>query len=146
MVKMAALEKIPVYIKGVATEVVGVEDVAEAFVLAGECGRIGERYIISETYMSMREMFETAATAVGAKPPRLGLPLVALRAGGHVANFVSRLLRRDLPINLTGVRLLYTTSPADHGKAMRELGWKPRPAAESIRRAAQFYVDSAKTS
>jgi dihydroflavonol-4-reductase len=146
MVKMAALGKIPVYVKGVATEVVGVEDVAEAFVLAGECGRIGERYIISETYMSMREMFETAATAVGAKPPRLGLPLVALRAGGHVANFVSRLLRRDLPINLTGVRLLHTTSPADHGKAMRELGWKPRPAAESIRRAAQFYVDSARRS
>jgi nucleoside-diphosphate-sugar epimerase len=104
MVKMAALEKIPVYIRGVSTEVVGVEDVADAFLLAGECGRIGERYIISETYMSMQEMFETAATAVGAKPPRLGLPLVALRAGGHVANIVGRLLRRDLPINLTGVR------------------------------------------
>src|SRR5438105_652228 len=60
MVKMAASGKVPVYVRGVSTEVVGVEDVADAFLLAGECGPIGERYIISETYMSMREMFETA--------------------------------------------------------------------------------------
>jgi nucleoside-diphosphate-sugar epimerase len=115
--------------------------VAEAFLLAGERGRIGERYIISETYMSMREMFETAATAVGAKPPRIGVPLVAVRAAGYAASIAGRLLRRDLQINATGVRLLHMTSPADHGKAVRELGWKPRPAAESIRHAAQFYVE-----
>jgi dihydroflavonol-4-reductase len=146
MVKMAAFGKVPVYVRGVSTEVVGVEDVADAFLLAGECGRIGERYIISETYMSMRELFETAAIAVGARPPRLGVPLVAAKAAGYAASLASRLLRRDLPLNATGVRLLYMTSPADHGKAMRELGWKPRPAAESVRRAAQWYVEQAKRS
>jgi dihydroflavonol-4-reductase len=141
MVKMAAFGKIPVYVKGVATEVVGVEDVAQAFLLAGERGRIGERYIISESYMSMREMFETAANAVGAKPPRLGIPLALLKAVGFAFSVVGQLTGRDVPMNITGVRLLYMTSPADHGKAVRELGWKPRPAAESIRRAAQFYVE-----
>jgi dihydroflavonol-4-reductase len=71
---------------------------------------------------------------------------VAAKAAGYALSLASRLLRRDLPLNATGVRLLYTTSPADHSKAMRELGWKPRPAAESIRRAAQFYVEQAKRS
>jgi nucleoside-diphosphate-sugar epimerase len=33
-------------------------------------------------------------------------------------------------------------SAADHSKATRELGWDPRPTAESIRRAAQFYVEN----
>jgi dihydroflavonol-4-reductase len=141
MVQMAAFGKIPVYVKGVATEVVGVEDVAQAFLLAGERGRIGERYIISESYMSMREMFETAANAVGAKPPRLGIPLALLKAVGFAFSVVGQLTGRDVPMNITGVRLLYMTSPAGHGKAVRELGWKPRPAAESIRRAAQFYVE-----
>ena len=65
MVQMAALGKLPAYIKDVSTEVVGIEDVADAFLLAGERGRIGERYIISETFMPMREMLETAASAVG---------------------------------------------------------------------------------
>ena len=84
MVKSAALGKMPVYIRGVSTEVVGIEDVAEAFLLAGERGRTGERYIISESFMSMREMFETAATAVGAKPPRFGVPLArAVRVRGY---------------------------------------------------------------
>jgi nucleoside-diphosphate-sugar epimerase len=146
MVKMAAFGKVPVFVRGVSTEVVGVEDVADAFLLAGECGRIGERYIISETYMSMQEMFETAAIAVGARPPRLGVPLVVVKAAGHAVSLVGRLLRRDLPLNATGVRLLYTTSPADHSKATRELGWNPRPTADSIRRAAQFYVHQAKRS
>ena len=53
---------------------------AEAFLLAGERGRVGERYIISESFMPMREMLETAATAVGAKPPRFGVPLAVLYA------------------------------------------------------------------
>ncbi len=144
-VQMAALGRMPVYIKGVSTEVVGIEDVAEAFLLAGERGRIGERYIISESFMSTKEMFETAATAVGAKPPRFGVPLAVLYAFGGILGLASRVLRRDLPMNVTGVRLLHIMSPADHGKATRELGWNPRPTAESIRRAAQFYVEQEKS-
>ena len=141
MVQYAAMGKIPVYLNGVFTEVVGVEDVADAFLLAGENGRIGERYIISESYMSMREMFETAATAVGVKPPRLGVPLAVAYVFGGILGMAGRLLRRDLPINVTGIRLLHIMSPADHGKATRELGWQPRPAAESLRKAAKFYVE-----
>ena len=141
MVKSAALGKMPVYIRGVSTEVVGIEDVAEAFLLAGERGRTGERYIISESFMSTREMFETAATAVGAKPPRFGVPLALLYAFGGALGLASRVLRRDFPMNVTGVRLLHIMSPADHGKATRELGWRPRPTAEAIRRAAEFYVE-----
>ena len=143
-VQLSAFGRMPLYLKGIGTEVVGVEDVARAFLLAAEHGRVGERYIVSETYMSMRELFETAARAVGAKPPQLGLPLPVLYAVGYCLSAASRLLRRDFALNLTGVRLLHLTSPLDHGKAMRELGWKPGPTAESIRRAAQWYVEQAR--
>lgn len=147
MVKMAALGKVPVYLKGVSTEVVGIEDVAEAFLLAAERGRVGERYIISESFMPMRQMLSTAASAVGAKPPRVGIPLAVAYAFGGIVELASRMLRRDPPINVTGVRLLHIMSPADHGKATRELGWHPRPTGDSIRRAAKFYVErSADTS
>jgi dihydroflavonol-4-reductase len=144
MIKSAALGKMPAYVKGVCTEVVGVEDVAEAFLLAGERGGVGERYIISETFMPMREMLSTAATAVGAKPPRFGVPLALLYAVGWVMGMAGRVLRRDLPMNVTGVRLLHMMSAADHSKATRELGWQPRPTAESIRWAARFYVEQAR--
>jgi dihydroflavonol-4-reductase len=141
MVQMAALGKMPAYVRGVSAEVVGIEDVAEAFLLAAQRGRVGERYIISESFMPMREMLDTAASAVGAKPPRFGVPLALVYAFGWTLGVTSRLLRRDLPMNVNGVRLSHIMSPADHGKATRELGWQPRPTAESIRRAAQFYVE-----
>jgi nucleoside-diphosphate-sugar epimerase len=145
MIKAAALGKMPMYVKGVSTEVVGIEDVADAFLLAGDRGRIGERYIISETFMPMRQMFETAATAVGAKPPRFGVPLAMLYAVGWVMGAASRVLRRDISMNVAGVRLLHIMSAADHSKATRELGWQPSPAAESIKRAARFYVEQARS-
>ncbi len=145
MIKAAALGKMPMYVKGVSTEVVGIEDVADAFLLAGDRGRVGERYIISETFMPMRQMFETAATAVGAKPPRFGVPLAMLYAVGWVMGAAGRVLRRDISMNVTGVRLLHIMSAADHSKAARELGWRPRPTAESIKRAAKFYVEQARS-
>ncbi|KUI04711.1 NAD-dependent epimerase/dehydratase family protein [Mycobacterium sp. IS-3022] len=144
MVQYAAFGKIPAYITGVHTEVVGIEDVAQAFLLAGENGAIGERYIISESYMSMRDMLQTAATEVGATPPRFGVPLALVYAAVGMATAAGWLLRREMPINITGVRLLHIMPPADHSKATRELGWRPRPTAESIRRAARFYVERAK--
>ena len=109
--------------------------------LAAERGRNGERYIISESFMPMRHMFETAASAVGAKPPRFGVPLAMLYAVGWIMGTASRVLRRDLSMNVTGVKLLHMMSAADHSKATRELGWEPLPTSESIKRAAQFYVE-----
>lgn len=141
MIKAAALGRMPVYVRGVSTEVVGIEDVADAFLLAAERGRVGERYIISESFMPMRDMFHAAAEAVGAKPPRFGVPLALLHVLGWTLGVAAALLRRDPPLNTTGVRLLHIMSPADHGKATRELGWQPSPTAESIRRAARFYVE-----
>lgn len=141
LIAMAAFGKTPVYIRGVGAEVVGIDDAAEALILAAEHGRIGERYIVSESYMTQREMFTAAAEAVGAKPPRFAVPMALVYAFGWLAGMSNRLFGTDFPMNLTAARLLWMTSPADHSKAARDLGWKPSPTAESIARAAQFYVE-----
>lgn len=141
LVAMAAFGKLPVYVRGVGSEVVGIDDAAEALVLAAEHGRIGERYIVSERYMTQREMLTVAAQAVGARPPRFGIPMAPLYVFGWLAGVSNRRLGTDFPINLAAARLIWLTSPADHGKATRDLGWKPRPTEEFIARAAQFYVD-----
>lgn len=124
---------------GYSSEVVGIEDAARAMLLAAEHGRNGERYIVSDRYMSIRELHEIAATAVGRRPPRLSIPMTMLRAGAK-ANDAARLLRRDLPFAYAGIRMAELMSPLDHGKATRELGWTPEPVEDSIRKAAVFFA------
>ena len=141
MIAAAALGRLPGYVRGVGSEVVGVEDAAQALVLAADHGRIGERYTVSERYLTQRELFTAATEAVGAKPPRFGLPVPVLYAVAVAGGLLGRLLRRDSPITLTSARLMVTTSPLDHSKATRELGWQPEPATAAVARAARFFVD-----
>ena len=125
---------------GYSAEVVGIEDAANAMLLAAEHGRNGERYIVSDRYMSVRELHEIAATAVGRRPPRIGIPMPVLRAGARVNDALARLLGRDLPFAYVGMRMAELMSPLDHGKAERELGWRPEPVEDSIRKAAVFFA------
>lgn len=139
-VQLAALGRLPCYVRGVGAEVVGIDDAAQAMLLAAERGRVGERYIVSDRFMTQREMVTVAAEAVGAKPPRFGIPVAVVAAVGRIVETIGALTGREVLITSTSVRLLRMTSPADHSKATRELGWTPRPTEESIRRAAEFYV------
>ena len=139
-VQLAALGKLPFYIRGVGAEVVGIDDVADAMLLAGQLGRVGQRYIISERYMTQRELVTVAAEAVGARPPRLGIPMSVVYGFAHVSDAVGAVFRRDIPISRQSARLIELTSPASHEKASRELGWHPTPTEHFIQRAAQTYV------
>ncbi|MGO9511043.1 MAG: NAD-dependent epimerase/dehydratase family protein [Mycobacterium sp.] len=139
LVARVAAGRFPFYL-GFSSEVVGIEDAARAMLLAAEKGRDGHRYIISDRYMSTRELHDIAARAVGRRPPRIPIPLPVLRAGARLNDLATRLLRRDLPFAYVGIRMAELMSPLDHGKAERELGWTPEPVEESIRKAARFFV------
>jgi dihydroflavonol-4-reductase len=53
----------------------------------------------------------------------------------------ARVLRRDLPFAVVGLRMAELMSPLDHSKAERELGWKPEPVEKSIAEAAKFFTN-----
>lgn len=139
LLALVATGRFPFYF-GYSAEVVGIEDAARAMLLAAERGRNGERYIVSDRYMSTRELHAIAARAVGRRPPRIGIPMSVLRAGARVNDAAAVLLRRDLPFAYAGIRMAELMSPLDHGKAERELGWKPEPVEDSIRKAAVFFA------
>ena len=70
---MVAAGKMPFNLSQ-SLEVVGIEDAARAMLLAAEHGKPGERYIISDSYLSNREVNEIAARAVGVRAPRITIP------------------------------------------------------------------------
>ncbi|WP_029114664.1 NAD-dependent epimerase/dehydratase family protein [Mycobacterium sp. URHB0044] len=139
VIARVAKGRFPFYL-GFSSEVVGIEDAARAMVLAAERGRVGERYIISDKYLSTREIHDIAADAVGVRRPRIGLPLPLLYVGAYANDLAARVLKRDLPFAVAGIKMAELMSPLDHSKAQRELGWEPEPVEDSIRKAARFFA------
>ncbi|GAA5148864.1 NAD-dependent epimerase/dehydratase family protein [Pseudonocardia eucalypti] len=142
LIRAAAAGRMPFFVRNQRMEVVGVEDAARAFLLAEERGRAGERYIISERMMTSKEILTAAAEATGHKPPRIGVPLGAMRVAGRLGDVAGRAFRRDMPLTTVSVRLMHCMPPLDHGKATRELGWTPRPTPDAIREHALFFRNS----
>lgn len=139
LIALVAGGRFPFYL-GFSSEAVGIEDASRAMLLAADHGRDGHRYIISDRYLSTREIHEIAARAVGRRPPRIPIPMPVFRLAARLNDLAARLLRRDLPFAYAGARMAELMSPLDHGKAEHELGWKPQPVEESIRKAARFFA------
>jgi dihydroflavonol-4-reductase len=84
--------------------------------------------------MPLREVFDIAADAEGARRPRFSIPSRLLYIIGFARDIASRLLRRDIPINSGSVKLMHIMPPMDHTKAVRELGWHPAQRPTRYRR------------
>jgi dihydroflavonol-4-reductase len=89
--------------------------------------------------MSAREIHEIGCAAVGVAPPKISVPIGAMSAVAHVGSAIARLRRKDTMLTPLNVRLMNIMTPLNHAKAVRELGWDPRPTPESIEAAAHFF-------
>jgi dihydroflavonol-4-reductase len=142
----AVFGKLPFVMDGIQLEVVGVDDAARAMILAAERGRIGERYLISERMIALREVVRIAADEARVPPPPRSISVPALYALGALGSLRARLTGKDAELSLKSVRMMRAEADLDHSKAVRELGWQPRPVEESIREAARFWAAMRKPS
>ncbi len=136
----AVFSKLPFVMNGIQLEVVGVDDAAKALLLAAKHGRNGERYLISERMIPLKEVVKIAADEAGVRPPRRSISVPALYGLGALGSLRARLTGKDAELSLASVRMMRAEAHVDHSKATRELGWEPRPVEESIRDAAQFWA------
>jgi dihydroflavonol-4-reductase len=137
----AAFGKLPFVMSGIELEAVGVDDAARAMILAAEKGRPGERYLISEKMISNAEVVRIAAEAAGTPPPTKSVPLALSYAMAAMGSAKARLRGTDERLSLGSLRLMRAEAHVDHSKAVRELGWQPRPVEEAIREAARFWIE-----
>jgi dihydroflavonol-4-reductase len=136
----AVFGTLPFLMDGIQLEVVGVDDAARAMILAAEYGRIGERYLVSERMIPLKEVVRIAADAAGVPPPQRSISVPMLYALGALGSLRARVTGKDAELSLASVRMMRAEAAVDSSKAMRELGWQPRPVEESIREAARFWA------
>jgi dihydroflavonol-4-reductase len=100
-VAAAALGRLPFRFAGTGSESVGVEDAARALILAGAAGQPGERYIVSDRFLTNTELLTAAAHAAGREPPRVAVPLPLLYPAAGIASAVARVRGRDSRFTVT---------------------------------------------
>lgn len=119
--------------------VVDVKDVARGHLLAAKLGRVGEKYILGNRNVTIRELFESVSRAAGMEPGMIRMPLPVARLYGYLSmrwsdHFGSQPISTAHEIDYSAQYLFYDTS-----KARRELGLEPRPVEESIARAIEWW-------
>jgi dihydroflavonol-4-reductase len=119
---------------------VGIEDAARALILAETKGRVGERYIVAERWLSFRDLLALAAHAGGARPPRWHIPIGVMAASVRVIETVARVLRVETRASTASLECSRRMGDMDGTKARNELGWSPHPIADAVRDAVLFHT------
>lgn len=121
---------------------VDVDDVAEGHLLAAEKGRVGERYILGNRNMTLREILECLAEISGRRAPRARIPYRLALGIAHVDQFVSgTLLGREPQVPVEGVRMARKRMFFDGTRAVRELGLPQTPVEAALERAVRWFCD-----
>jgi dihydroflavonol-4-reductase len=124
---------------GSTMNVVGIKDAARALILAEQRGRCGERYLITDRLLDMREFCNLVADIAHKPHPRFFIPLWLMTTICAVTQTVMLAFGKDTKVSMRSLKLSRRMGDFDNSKARRELGWEPRPFEESIREAVLWF-------
>ena len=134
----AALGRTPAYVD-TGLNVVHVDDVAIGHVLAFHHGRVGERYILGGQNLPLRKILVEVTRLAGRRPPLVRLPHGLVLPIAYVAEFFAKRTGRPTRVTVDSVRMARKYMYFSSDKAVRELGYRFRPATLAIEDALQWF-------
>ncbi len=130
------------YVSGTALNIVAIEDVATAHLLAFEKGVSGEKYLLGGENLPLADVFATIAKHAGRKPPRIRVPYWPLFGAAWLVEQATRLNGGNKSLlSLDEVRLARWPMVFDCSKARKSLSFQPRDAASALKSAADWFKD-----
>jgi len=130
--------RMPAYVD-TGLNLVDVRDVAAGHLLAAEKGKVGERYILGNRDMTLKEILDTLAKITGLPSPSLRLPHWIPLSAAAAATAFSKLTGHAPRIAFDSVRMSMHPMFFDAGKAVRELGLPQTPVEEPLSRAVEWF-------
>ena len=118
---------------------VDVRDVAEGHLLALERGRDGERYILGSENLTLEEFLRRLSAVSGLPAPRWRIPYAVAYTAALFSTGWARLTGRPPRAPLDGVRMARKKMFVSSARAVRELGYQPKPIDDALRRAVEWF-------
>jgi len=131
--------RIPAYVD-TGLNFVDVEDVAAGHALAAQQGAVGQRYILGNRNITLKEFFAILARMTGKKAPSVRLPYLPVLMAAYVNEALSTWITGKQPIiPLTGVKMANTYMFFDCTKAIKELNLPQSPVEGAIEKAIRWF-------
>ncbi len=130
--------KMPAYLD-TGLNVVDVEDVAEGHWLASQKGKIGERYILGNKNLKLKNILEILAKISGKPAPRIQIPYWVAYAAGFCSTAWAELSGKPPQVPLDGVKMARETMFYTSAKAVRELGLPQTSVEKALEKEVEFF-------
>ncbi|MGP0629923.1 hopanoid-associated sugar epimerase [Nitrospina sp. 32_T5] len=118
---------------------IDVRDCARGHLLAEERGEAGERYILGNRNMSLKEILDALSKITGIPAPKVQMPYWVAYTAGWVCDAVSNVITHKPPaVPLGGVKMAKYHMYFDASKAVRELGLPQNPVEQALSDAVHW--------
>ena len=134
--------KMPAYLD-TGLNLIDVTDCARGHILAEEKGKPGERYILGNKNMSLKEILLALEKITGIKAPSIKIPHWVAYTAGLACETLSNLITKTPPaIPLSGVKMAKYFMYFDSSKAIRELGLPQNSVENALGQSVQWFQEN----
>ncbi|MGE0102096.1 MAG: hopanoid-associated sugar epimerase [Blastocatellales bacterium] len=131
--------RMPAYVH-TGLNLIDVADVARGHILAWSKGRTGERYILSNRNLTLKQMLDMLAAITGRKAPSIAIPhLIPLAVAFVDEKILARYFGKKPDVSLYSVQMSMKPMYYDSSKAVRELGLPQNPVEAALERAVGWF-------
>lgn len=134
-------KRMPGYVKA-GLNFVFVEDVARGHILAAKKGRLGERYILGNQNMTVKDFLDLVANAGGVEPPNCKLSYPVALSMAYVSKVVSAITRKAPLVAMSTARNIGKYAYYDSSKAIKELGMPQTPIKTAVEQAVNWFWEN----
>jgi dihydroflavonol-4-reductase len=133
--------RMPAYVD-TGLNLIDVRDVAAGHLLAAERGKPGEKYILGNRDMTLKQILDALAAITGLPAPTTRLPHWIPLAYSAVDTALSRVTGRPPRASFESVRMSTHRMFFDPSRAVRELGLPQTPVEEALSRAVEWFKEN----
>lgn len=131
--------RMPAYVH-TGLNLIDVEDVARGHVLAWQKGRTGERYILGNRNLTLKEMLQMLSAITGKPAPRIAVPHFIPLAVAFVDEMIlARYFGKTPQVAFYSVQMSRKAMYYDAAKAVRQLGLPQQPIQQALEKAVHWF-------